>query len=198
MVIEFKRTPASDWETANISAAPTMEKGIILESIKKVLGHYPADFRDPEDEFKNLQNKVGDTVIPKGKYNANVTGSDTLETLRNMGKSLSNMKPKITGGPFTMETIRIADFEFAKTIEEVIEYLASTYKDKYTKSPFKTKAMLYGEHGAPINIFQVQKYCGRYLTEGFEKSHNIKDLYKSIHYLLFELARRKKNEKNSE
>ena len=75
---------------------------------------------------------------------------------------------------------------------DVMEYLKTTYKDKYTdpNSPLDTKRFLYHEtHGKSVNMFCASKYMQRYMTEGFDKSGNPIDLMKAIHYILFELSR---------
>jgi hypothetical protein len=80
----------------------------------------------------------------------------------------------------------------AVVIANLMEYLTTTYSDKYTdtSSPLNTKDFLYHDlHGKSVNMFSAVKYMKRYMTSGYGKSGNPVDLYKAIHYLLFELAR---------
>ena len=81
-------------------------------------------------------------------------------------------------------------------IEEVIKHVSGTYEDKYAKGQdfgIDTKRMLYNEEkGDLLNVYQVSRYLQRYITEGSRKSHLIMDLKKAVHYLLFELVRRKR------
>lgn len=86
------------------------------------------------------------------------------------------------------------DAEFHFTMTDLIKYLASTCDDKYGSSQLDTRGILYSETlGQGFNTGNAVKYIARYNTEGFEKSYNPKDLMKAIHYLLFELTRRKIN-----
>ena len=43
-------------------------------------------------------------------------------------------------------------------------------------------------------VGNATKYISRYFTANFEKSGNRKDLFKAVHYLLFEIMRISKNE----
>ena len=98
------------------------------------------------------------------------------------------------GGPLT-ELIK-ADVEFGTTVEEIVSYLLSTYDEKYVNSPIGNPSIevLYSaEHGKGVNIFNALKYIQRYMSEGFEKSDNPKDVVKAIHYLIFELTRLNKH-----
>jgi len=79
-----------------------------------------------------------------------------------------------------------------------IEYLGTTYSDKY-ELPNRTnygKRFLIESNSPDATLFNSFKYLQRYCTTGFDKSRNIKDVYKAIHYCLFELQRNKQNEKN--
>lgn len=85
----------------------------------------------------------------------------------------------------------------ALTIADLLEYLATTYSDKYTDTlpPLDTKRFLYHhDHGTAVNMFCASKYMQRYMTKGYAKSNNPIDLFKAIHYLLFELSRVKISE----
>ena len=81
----------------------------------------------------------------------------------------------------------------ADALNMVIRHIYGTYSDKYAKGQniIDTKKMLYDpERGDFLNIYQVNRYLQRYLTQGSAKSHLIKDIEKAIHYLVFELTRR--------
>jgi len=89
----------------------------------------------------------------------------------------------------------------AVVIAGLMEYLKTTYSDKYTdtSSPLDTKDFLYSDdHGKSVNMFCAAKYMQRYMTDGYSKSNNPQDLFKAIHYLLFELARLKLKELKDE
>jgi hypothetical protein len=80
----------------------------------------------------------------------------------------------------------------ADVIVDVLNYLRTTYSDKYETdgSPISAKRFSYSrEFGTGVNMFCATKYLQRYLTNGFSKSANPTDLLKAIHYILFELAR---------
>lgn len=81
----------------------------------------------------------------------------------------------------------------ATALKMVVRHIHGTYSDKYAKGQniIDTKKMLYdSERGDFLNIYQVNRYLQRYLTQGSAKSHLIKDIEKAIHYLIFELTRR--------
>jgi len=94
-----------------------------------------------------------------------------------------------------LDVIDCEDPDLGLVLANLIEYLGTTYTDKYAdgSNEIDTKAFLYGKNGKSINIFQAAKYMGRYNTEGYEKSENPVDLMKAIHYLLFELVRQEIN-----
>ena len=81
----------------------------------------------------------------------------------------------------------------ADALKMVIRHIHGTYSDKYAKGQniIDTKKMLYDkDHGDFLNIYQVNRYLQRYITQGSAKSYLIKDIEKAIHYLIFELTRR--------
>lgn len=83
--------------------------------------------------------------------------------------------------------------EAAQALSEAIIHIGKTYSDKYQAggSTIDTKQDLYDKrHGNHINIYQTKRYLQRYDTAGFRKSSNPVDLYKGIHYVIFELTRR--------
>lgn len=88
------------------------------------------------------------------------------------------------------------DPELYENLIDLIAYLSTTYGDKYESSgrPNIAKEFLLTSDSPDATIFNSMKYMQRYCTTGFEKSRNIKDLYKAVHYVLFELQRNKRNE----
>lgn len=81
-----------------------------------------------------------------------------------------------------------------KALEMVIHHIAGTYSDKYEvkeETVIDTKKMLYHpEMGKYINVYQVNRYLQRVLSDGKKKSNLINDVFKAIHYLIFEVTRR--------
>ena len=83
-----------------------------------------------------------------------------------------------------------SDDAVVRAINEMEDYHASTCGDKYGAAVMDTMSLIMNdEHGKSINIFNAFKYLSRYITSGYEKSDNRKDVIKAVHYLLFELAR---------
>lgn len=98
-----------------------------------------------------------------------------------------------------LRVIRDSEPEMLAALNMLIKHVAGTYGDKYAKGSqtIDTKKMLYSENGKAINIYQVCRYLQRYSTEGCKKSNLMIDLEKAIHYLLFEMTRRvRQNEGN--
>jgi hypothetical protein len=86
------------------------------------------------------------------------------------------------------------DSAIVTCIGDVISHILSTFKDKYeTGIPDIDlyNLMRSSQNGKGFNIGNSTKYNKRYLTTGFNKSGNVEDLYKSIHYLLMEIDRGK-------
>jgi hypothetical protein len=81
------------------------------------------------------------------------------------------------------------------TIIDVLEYLASTYGDKYESKEMPNIGKIIVTESATLgkgaNVFNMIKYAQRYGTTGFDKSENPKDLMKVIHYSMFELQRKR-------
>lgn len=75
-------------------------------------------------------------------------------------------------------------------LDELKRYLNHCKKDKYSAggdSGVDTGADLLGENSAIVNCFQIKRYLQRYQTTGFIKSRLREDLFKIIHYAMFEL-----------
>ena len=90
----------------------------------------------------------------------------------------------------TQEVNEESDVVFDAMLE-VMDYHDSTLEDKYegVEGNSNMSQIMSDAHGKSINTFSASKYINRYMTEGFEKSDDRKDIVKAIHYLLFELAR---------
>lgn len=90
--------------------------------------------------------------------------------------------------------IKSKEPEAYEAIKMVIQHIANTYNDKYEvkeDTVIDTKRFLYNEKiGKYINIYQVNRYLQRILSEGKMKSDLINDVLKAVHYLVFELTRR--------
>ncbi len=92
-----------------------------------------------------------------------------------------------------LEDIKENDTYFYDNVLALLIYLHSILGDKYDGSLMDSKPILYSkEYGKGANMYGVAKYTARYLTEGYPKSNNPQDLFKIIHYCLFELTRRYK------
>lgn len=95
----------------------------------------------------------------------------------------------------SLNKIEKYDPDFYQVLFDLIKYLENTTQDKYSKSLIDTRSFLYHEDiGFGANVLNASKYIGRYATKGFSKSYNQEDLRKAIHYLLFELTRRLKED----
>lgn len=81
------------------------------------------------------------------------------------------------------------DLEIIEALAGLTSHIVATMGDKYELSSEAdiTGLMRYSPHSAGFNIGNTLKYCRRYLSTGFDKSRNTEDLYKAIHYLLFEI-----------
>ncbi len=92
------------------------------------------------------------------------------------------------------------DPELFYALVDIISYVSTTYGDKYEASGMpnigKTIATQSPTLGKGANVFNIIKYVQRYGTTGFEKSENIKDIYKAVHYALFEIMRVRHNNKS--
>lgn len=95
----------------------------------------------------------------------------------------------------SLSTIIDKDIDFGIEVIGLLDYLASTYSDKYESEDngFNPKEILLSKEGKASNMKDVAKYLRRYNTSGYSKSENTEDILKSIHYLLFELQRKTKH-----
>src|SRR5579872_2717868 len=85
--------------------------------------------------------------------------------------------------------------EAANVLYEVVKHIHGTYNDKYQSDAAKivdTKHMLTKTDGGKFaNVHSALKYIQRYISEGFPKSYQLIDLLKAIHYIVFEIQRRR-------
>lgn len=89
-----------------------------------------------------------------------------------------------------MELVRQRDMPMFDALMGFVHFVGKTYLDKYQSSPLPTRAMLAnGEQGKGANMLNAAKYISRYINTGASKAENPVDLFKSAHYLMFELAR---------
>lgn len=82
------------------------------------------------------------------------------------------------------------DEEMATVVDDIADYVLSTYEDKYANSPIPSGPFIVSEYGKGFNCGNSLKYLSRYCTEGYAKSNDVKDLFKAVHYILFEIKRR--------
>lgn len=120
------------------------------------------------------------------------TQDPEVEYLAELMKGTDDTQEKLTK---SLDLIQDKDRELYSVISEIVTYLSTTYGDKYaTKDAiFDTKTMMYAPTGKNITLFNALKYIQRYNTTGFAKSEQPQDVFKAIHYLIFELVRKKRN-----
>lgn len=72
-------------------------------------------------------------------------------------------------------------------INEISEYIASTYGQHYAKKSFQAAEFIYdADHGTGFNMGNVMKYAQRYGNKGTAEDAR-KDLMKVIHYAILQL-----------
>ena len=72
-------------------------------------------------------------------------------------------------------------------INEISEYIASTYSQHYAKKTFQAAEFIYdANHGTGFNMGNVMKYAQRYGNKGNAEDAR-KDLMKVIHYAILQL-----------
>ena len=83
--------------------------------------------------------------------------------------------------------ISLADYRYNEhaLIEELQEYVDSTYSEHYSKNKFQaTEFIIDGGHGEGFALGNILKYTQRY---GNKDGKNRKDLLKVLHYALIAL-----------
>ena len=81
------------------------------------------------------------------------------------------------------------DFKFNEDeyIDEIAEYIMSTYNAHYSKKKFQASEFIYDAgHGTGFNMGNVMKYAQRYGNKGTDEDAR-KDLMKVIHYAILQL-----------
>jgi hypothetical protein len=152
-----------------------------------IVAHKKASDAKPEglsDEVKNLFQRLFDEKVESAKrFSENLT--------RHLVPKLELLKDGAAQAQAQIEFIIENDPGLAMALFSMIDYVASTYNDKYEKgeTPNIARQLLLTNHGRSAMGFTVVKYIQRYITDGFAKSNNRMDLYKAIHYILFELQR---------
>lgn len=102
-----------------------------------------------------------------------------------------NYEQALTDISVAVNTIVGKDTEGVLVLAGLLKYIASTHDDKYEKDGNNiAKDFLMQSPSPDVALFNAIKYVQRYRTVGFEKSNNIQDLYKAIHYIMFELQRK--------
>ena len=95
-------------------------------------------------------------------------------------------QPIITIGDTTLDFI---DYKFGedKYLEELKEYIDSTYQGHYSTNKFQsTEVIIARGHGTGFCMGNVDKYANRYGKKGTREDAR-KDLLKVIHYALLQL-----------
>ena len=81
------------------------------------------------------------------------------------------------------------DFKFNEDIyiDEIADYIISTYSQHYSKKKFQASEFIYDAgHGTGFNMGNVMKYAQRYGNKGTDEDAR-KDLMKVIHYAILQL-----------
>ena len=95
-------------------------------------------------------------------------------------------QPIITIGDTTLDFI---DYKFGedKYLQELREYIDSTYQGHYSTNKFQsTEVIIARGHGTGFCMGNVDKYANRYGKKGTREDAR-KDLLKVIHYALLQL-----------
>ncbi len=128
-------------------------------------------------------------------------GDSGEEPNGSIGFGERNIKPSIEGFAshyaFDMGASKIsyADDDMFNILAKLLVYVSSTYEDKYERddNPHGLDILkqigMTEEYGKGALMFCALKYLQRYLSIG-NKTNDVRDLYKAIHYILFELQRR--------
>lgn len=118
-----------------------------------------------------------------------------IEKVLNFGKEID---AALVDMSTAINTIIDKDIRIMLVLSPFLKHIAATYDDKYenTGKTNIAKDFLLSSSSPDTAIFNCIKYVQRYSTTGFEKSGKIIDIYKAMHYLIFELQRqRQQNDK---
>lgn len=102
-----------------------------------------------------------------------------------------NTEPIVTIDDLTFgeTTLKHVDYKFSedKYLEELKEYIDSTYQGHYSTNKFQsTEVIIARGHGTGFCMGNVDKYANRYGKKGTREDAR-KDLLKVIHYALLQL-----------
>ena len=102
-----------------------------------------------------------------------------------------NTEPIVTIDDLTFgeTTLKHIDYKFSedKYLEELKEYIDSTYQGHYSTNKFQsTEVIIARGHGTGFCMGNVDKYANRYGKKGTREDAR-KDLLKVIHYALLQL-----------
>ena len=95
----------------------------------------------------------------------------------------------IDDSTFGDTTLNIVDYKFGenKYLQELREYIDSTYQGHYSTNKFQsTEVIIARGHGTGFCMGNVDKYANRYGKKGTREDAR-KDLLKVIHYALLQL-----------
>ena len=90
---------------------------------------------------------------------------------------------------FDFPELNLIDYKFSEDeyIQELKEYIDSTYKGHYARNKFEsTEVIIARGHGTGFCMGNVDKYANRYGKKGTREDAR-KDLLKVIHYALLQL-----------
>ena len=149
-------------------------------------------FKSENSELKKALEKEVSLVVSSDDGLARVDESTLDEYARKAYAELEETEQKHQSFSDNLNLVMNKDPELFDTIIQLISYLSTTYGDKYEQGgrPNFGKEFLLSSNSPDTSIFNSIKYLQRYCTVGFEKSNNPKDLMKAVHYILFELQRR--------
>ena len=102
-----------------------------------------------------------------------------------------NTEPIVTIDDLTFgeTTLKHIDYKFSedKYLEELKEYIDSTYQGHYSTNKFQsTEVIIARGHGTGFCMGNVDKYANRYGKKGTREDAR-KDLLKVIHYAILQL-----------
>ena len=102
-----------------------------------------------------------------------------------------NTEPIVTIDDLTFgeTTLKHVDYKFSedKYLEELKEYIDSTYQGHYSTNKFQsTEVIIARGHGTGFCMGNVDKYANRYGKKGTREDAR-KDLLKVIHYAILQL-----------
>ncbi len=157
---------------------------------------------DHEDLWKTVADEINDSTMEVSNI------GDLIKLVEAQQKEIQELRANegehigvsvLTTGEnlaMSLNTISEKEPEAFYAILSLLEYIAGTYSEKYENSgmPNVTKPLLVeSKVGATMNTYAIMKYAQRYITTGHAKSYNITDMYKILHYGLFEVQRRQHN-----